>query len=145
MEIFMAESAEWSLQSAICQALAGSAELTAQLGGLRVYDHPPQAAAYPFVTIGESSVFDWSTGTEDGAEHLVTLHVWSRSGGKRQAYALVEKIRELLSDQALILNDHALVNLRYQFSETRQDPDGETYHGVVRYRAVTEPAAAVAA
>jgi hypothetical protein len=57
----------------------------------------------------------------------------------------VEKIRELLSDQALILNDHALVNLRYQFSETRQDPDGETYHGVVRYRAVTEPAAAVAA
>ncbi len=138
METLMAESAEWSLQSAIYQALVGSAELTAQLGGLRVYDHPPQAAAYPFVTIGESSVFDWSTGTEDGAEHLVTLHVWSRSGGKRQAYALVEQIRELLSD-------HALVNLRYQFSETRQDPDGETYHGVVRYRAVTEPAAAVAA
>lgn len=140
----MAENAQWSLQSAIYQALAGSAELTAQLGGLRVYDRPPQGAAYPFVTIGESSVFDWSTGTEDGAEHLVTLHVWSRSGGKREAYALVEKIRDVLHDQALMLNDHALVNLRYQFSQTRQDPDGETYHGVIRYRAVTEPAAVAA-
>lgn len=141
----MADSAEWSLQSAIYQALAGSAELTAQLDGLRVYDHPPQGVAYPFVTIGESSVFDWSTGTEDGAEHLVTLHVWSRTGGKRQAYALVEAIRETLHDEAFALDDHVLVNLRYRFSETRRDPDGETYHGVIRYRAVTEPAAAVAA
>ena len=41
--------------------------------------------------------------------------------------------------------DHHLVNLRHEFSEARLDPDGDTFHGIVRYRAVTEPAQAVAA
>jgi hypothetical protein len=30
-------------------------------------------------------------------------------------------------------------------SEARLDPDGDTFHGIVRYRAVTEPEHAVAA
>ncbi|MEG6510093.1 DUF3168 domain-containing protein [Methyloligella sp. 2.7D] len=141
----MTASPAWSLQTAIYETLSGSSGLTDMLGGIRIYDDPPQSAAFPFVTIGESSVVDWSTGTEDGAEHLVTLHVWSRAGGKKQGHEIVEAIRALLHDRALMLDGHVLVNLRYQFSETRQDPDGESYHGIVRYRAVTEPAAAIAA
>ena len=43
------------------------------------------------------------------------------------------------------LPDHHLVNLRHELSEARLDPDGDTFHGIVRYRAVTEPAQAVAA
>ena len=31
------------------------------------------------------------------------------------------------------------------WSKARLDPDGDTFHGIVRYRAVTEPAQAVAA
>jgi hypothetical protein len=50
-----------------------------------------------------------------------------------------------LHDQPLTLVDHDLVNLRHEFSEARPDPDGDTYRGIVRYRAVTEPAHAVAA
>jgi hypothetical protein len=50
-----------------------------------------------------------------------------------------------LHDQPLTLVDHDLVNLRHEFSEARPDPDGDTYHGIVRYRAVTEPAQAEAA
>ncbi len=141
----MTASAGWSLQSAIYQTLSNSAALTAALGGLRIYDDPPQSAPYPFITLGQSAIYDWSTGTEDGAEHLLTLHVWSRAGGKKQAYEILELIKSLLHDQALSLDGQALVNLRYQFSETRQDPDGETYHGIARYRAVTEPVQAQAA
>jgi hypothetical protein len=33
-----------------------------------------------------------------------------------------------------------LVNLRHEFSEVRRDADGETSRGLVRFRAVTEPA-----
>jgi hypothetical protein len=43
------------------------------------------------------------------------------------------------------LVDHELVNLRHEFSEARPDPDGDTFHGIVRYRAVTEPSQAQAA
>jgi hypothetical protein len=34
---------------------------------------------------------------------------------------------------------HSLINLRHQHSEVRRDPDGETLHGLARFRAVTEP------
>ena len=50
-----------------------------------------------------------------------------------------------LHDQPLMLVDHELVNLRHEFSEARPDPDGDTFHGIVRYRAVTEPSQAQAA
>jgi hypothetical protein len=141
----MAEVASWALQRGVYQALAGSLDLTTLLGGVRVYDHAPQSAPYPFITLGQSAVRDWSTGTEDGAEHNLTLHVWSRSGGKKQVQDIIEEIKSALHDRPLSLVDHHLVNLRNEFSEVRPDPDGDTFHGIVRYRAVTEPAQAEAA
>jgi len=141
----MAEVASWALQRGVYQALAGSLDLTTLLAGVRVYDHAPQSALYPFIILGQSVIRDWSTGTEDGAEHNLTLHVWSRTGGKKQVLEIIEAIKDVLHDQPLALPDHHLVNLRHEFSEARLDPDGDTFHGVVRYRAVTEPAQAVAA
>jgi hypothetical protein len=140
----MAAVANWALQRSIYQALAGSPELTNLLGGARIYDDAPQAASFPFITLGQSVIRDWSTGTEDGAEHSLTLHVWSRAGGKREVHAIIEAIRAVLHDQPLSLADHHLVNLRHEFSEARLDPDGDTFHGIVRYRAVTEPMAEAA-
>lgn len=141
----MAAVASWALQRGVYQALAGSLDLTTLLGGVRVYDDAPQAAPDHFITLGQSVSRDWSTGTEDGAEHNLTLHVWSRSGGKKQALEIIEAIRAVLHDRPLALADHHLVNLRHEFSEARLDPDGDTFHGIVRYRAVTEPAQAAAA
>jgi len=141
----MAAVASWALQRSIYQALANSSGLTALLGGVRIYDDAPQAASFPFITLGQSVIRDWSTGTEDGAEHSLTLHVWSRSGGKKQVQEIIEAIKAELHDQPLLLADHHLVNLRHEVSEARLDPDGDTFHGIVRYRAVTEPAQAVAA
>jgi hypothetical protein len=140
----MAEVASWALQRAVYQALSGSSDLTALLGGARIYDDAPQAAAFPFITLGQSVIRDWSTGTEDGAEHSLTLHVWSRGGGKKQTLQIVEAIKDVLHDQPLMLADHHLINLRHEFSEARLDPDGDTFHGIVRYRAVTEPMAEAA-
>ncbi len=141
----MAASTGWSLRRGIYQALAGSPALGSMLGGTRIYDDPPQAASYPFITLGQSTLRDWSTGSEGGAEHLVTLHVWSRTGGKKQVHDIIEEIKTALHDKPVSLIDHHLVNLRHEFSEARPDPDGDTFHGIVRYRAVTEPAVAEAA
>jgi hypothetical protein len=141
----MAEVASWALQRGIYQALAGSLDLTTLLDGVRVYDYAPQSAPYPFIALGQSVVRDWSTGTEDGSKHDLTLHVWSRTGGKKQVHEIIEVIKAVLHDQPLRLPDHHLVNLRHEFSEVRLDPDGHTFHGIVRYRAVTELAQAAAA
>ena len=129
----------WDLQKAAYAALAGAAPLTGLIGNDAIYDHVPQDAAFPYVVIDETRLADWSTGTEPGSEHLLTLHVWSRYQGKRETYQIADAIRAALDEADLSLEDNRLINLRHQFSDLRRDPDGETYHGVLRFRAVTEP------
>ena len=100
----------------------------------------PQGTPLPYVTLGPVTAQDWSTGSEDGTEHLVTVHVWSGARGKKQAHEILGAIRAALHDQPLeLLPAIASINLRHEHSEVRRDPDGETIHGTARFRAVTEP------
>jgi len=138
-------AASWALQRSIYETLSSAPELMSRLGGDGIYSNPPPAAEFPFITIGQTVNLDWSTGTEDGNEHDVTLHIWSRADSALEVYEITEIVRNLLHDQALTLDGHDLVNLRHEFSQARIDPDGETLHGIVRYRAVTEPAQQAAA
>ena len=135
----MSGSASWQLQQAVYGALSGNAPLAALLGGPRVYDDVPHAAAYPFVTMGQTSSSDFGTATEDGEEHILSLHVWSAAGGRGEAQVLMGAIRDILHNAALTLSGHTLVNLRQQFADIRREADGITIHGLVRYRAVTQP------
>jgi hypothetical protein len=132
-------SSSWALQQALYSAVTGSAPLAALIGPPRVYDDVPQGAAFPYLTLGQSTLRDWSTGTDDAEEHTLTLHVWSRAGGRREMHEVMDALRGALHDQPLVLAGHRLVNIRHEISEARRDPDGETYHGIVRFRAVTEP------
>ena len=132
-------SAAWALQQAIVSTLSADAGLLALLGGARIYDDVPTRADFPYVTFAQTQERDWSTGSEDGLEHILTLHVWSRGGGRMEALKIMGAVRAALHDQALVLSGFRLVNLRHELSEARRDVDGETYHGIVRLRAVTEP------
>ena len=134
----MASSA-WELQKAIYASLIADTALTALLGGARIYDDVPRGAELPYITFGQSTVRDWSTGTDPGFEHLFTLHVWTRVNGERLAHQIMAALRDRLHDTALTLASFKLVNLRHEFSDSTRDADGETIHGVVRLRAVTEP------
>lgn len=132
-------SAGWSLQRSVYAALIGDSNVTGLLGGTRIYDHVPRGSVFPYVTFGQSSERDWSTGSEEGCEHVLTLHVWSQAAGRKQAEEIMAAMRNALHDKTLALTGYRLVNLRHEFSDARRDPDGETIHGIVRLRAVTEP------
>ena len=131
-------AAALALQKAIYAALATDGGVGALIGD-RIYDGAPRNAAFPYVTIGRTSETDWSTSTEDGAEHRLTLDVWSRQSGKSECHAIAAAVRAALHDAALALDGHALVNLRCESIDTARDPDGITFHAVMRLRAVTEP------
>lgn len=132
-------SASWAVQKAFHAHLIADASVLAAIGGARVFDDVPRGAEFPYVTFGVTSDRDWSTGTEPGHEHIVTLHAWSRAAGRHEADAIVEAIAAALHDAPLTLVGHRLVNLRRELSEVHRDPDGESWHGIVRFRAVTEP------
>ena len=119
-------SAAAALRAAIHDALSADGALTALLGGPKIYDEPPRSAAFPYVTLGEARVTDFSTGTEPGEEHQLTLHAWSRQGGHREAHLIAGALLQALDDAPLTLADHRLVNLR--FARRRRAARGRRPH-----------------
>lgn len=128
------------LQKAVFEALGGDAALAA-IVGTRIFDHAPANVAFPYISFGRTSIYDWSTGTENGSEQLFTLHVWSKAKGKKETLDIMDLARARLENAAPALDGHYLVNLRLEFAEARYDDDLTVHHGLLRFRAVTEPAA----
>jgi len=129
-----------ALRAAIHAALRGDSGLTAVLGSNRIYDEPPRSAAFPYVTLGEARLMDSSGDDGETQEHQLTLHAWSRQGGHREAHMIAGALLQALDDAPLPLDGNRLVNLRFSLADIRRASDGKTYHALVRFRAVTEPA-----
>lgn len=132
--------AAWELQTAVMATLR-AALATAGPGGsaVPVLDDVPQGQAYPYVAVGDMTVADASDKTEDGEDHSITLHVWSRYAGRKEVKGLLADIKSALHDQALSVTGHDLVMLRFEFANDFLDPDGKTRHGVIRFGAMTNP------
>lgn len=128
-------SASWALQQAVYAALTMDGGVEEALGG-RVFDTPPRGAAFPYCVIGDDTMSDWSTATERGSEHSLTLHVWSRADGRKQAKLAAEAVRDALDGADLALA--GLVSIRHLATEHARDSDGETVRAVLRFRAVIE-------
>ncbi len=131
-------SAALELQVAIITRLTGDAALVAQLGGAKIYDRPAVTAKLPYVTLAQTVSYDWSTASESGREHLLTVHVWSRAGGRVEAHEIMEKIRLRLEGLTQDFASHRLVLLWLEFEDVRFDVAEDGYHGMLRYRALTE-------
>ena len=132
-------TAATALRAAIHDALVTDGALTALLGGPKVYDEPPKAAAFPYVTLGEARVSEFATASDAGKEHRLTLHAWSRHGGHKEAHIIAGALLQALDDASLAPAGHTLLNPRFATADIRRESDGRTYHALVRFRAVTEP------
>lgn len=128
-----------ALRAAIHDALIADSALSAALGGGKIYDEVPRAAAFPYVTLGEARLIDASADGGTTQEHQLTLHAWSRKGGHREAHVITGALLQALDDTPLTLDGQRLVNLRFSIADIRRESDGRTYHALVRFRAITEP------
>ncbi|MGU3574759.1 DUF3168 domain-containing protein [Brucellaceae bacterium C25G] len=132
-------SASISLQKAIYDLLRNDMELTNKLGINRILDHVPPTLDFPYVTMGSSVVYDWSTDNEPGQEHLLSLHIWAQSSGRKFVLEVVELIAEKLDQKVLVISGYKLVNLHLQEIIAQNSDRRNAYQGIMRYRAVTEP------
>jgi hypothetical protein len=124
------------LQKAIYQRLIADTALMALIVG--VYDRPSHNTNFPYVTLGESSISDWSTKTTTGLDQKVILHVWSREGGRTQAATIMERIFALLHEVNFSVVGQTLVLIRFLSSSILLEDDGGTYQGVMRFHALLE-------
>ena len=126
---------QFALQSTIYSTLNNDNTLTSTLGA-GVFDEVTEGTTYPFVAIGEDTVTDFGTKTEDGGQFTIYIHVWSQYTGSKETKNIMDRIHDLLHDSNLSVTGFNLVNLRFEFSDILRDPDVITRHGVMRFRAI---------
>ena len=102
-----------------------------------VHDHVPQGTAFPYIVIGEETMTDdESTKDIDFNNFTLTIHVFSRNRGRKEAKNIMARIYELLHTQSLSVTGATHVNTRFEFSDIIREEDGLTYHGVQRFRTI---------
>ena len=134
----MTFSIEIGLRKAIRDRLLADAALVAELGGPSVYDEAPREQSAPYIVFTRSEARDWSTMTEAGAEHLLTLEVWSQKNGARQALGIAGDVARLLHDAPPALVGATCVNLRVVSIETLRQNANRFVRARLRLRAIVE-------
>lgn len=124
-------------QGAIFKALAGDPGVVAIVGA-RIFDDVPHegeaiASGFPRVSIGEQGGEMVGTDDSDIVSMEITVHAWSRAPGRRECLQLIGAIVEALHKRAHPVASGLLIFLNYATHETVKEPDGETYHGSVRF------------
>lgn len=120
--------------------------LSAALAPLAVYDDPPNQPdglpldGFPYILIGDDTAISWDTDTSLGASATITLHVWSRYAGKKEAKTILGQIYTALHRGAanLSASGYAFIDCLLEFSEVVDEIDGKTRHGIARYRVYME-------
>ena len=127
-----------ALQTAIFQALAADAALSALLGGA-IYDAiPPATPPATYALIGVEQVFDRSDTTGHGAEHRLSISVLSNASGFLDAKQVAARICEVLEAPALTLSRGRLVALWFDRAEARKLEGDQTRRIDLRFRARVE-------
>lgn len=131
-------SAANDLLMAIRARLGADAELTQLIGPDGIRDRLISGRSLPCIIVADLVSSDYSTATEAGEEHLLTLEVWSEAGGRKLAEDIAQRIRTLLHDATLDLAVHHLVNLQHRQTQSRRQPKAKQHVAEMRFRAVTE-------
>jgi len=130
------------VQSAIYSKLASDTAVTNAVTG--IYDKVPQpndsglGSDFPYITIGEDIHNQIDTDTELMMQVSITIHVWSRYGGRKETKEIQGLIYDSLHRAKLTQTGYKFVTITLVDSQSFLDADGETYHGVQTFNLMIE-------
>ncbi len=127
-------------QAAVVTALRGDAGLAA-LVGVRVYDDVPDAALFPYISLGPEDWQPFEAACLDGAEGNMQIDVWSRSVGRVECKAIVERVAHILNtDDVLPVpgGGYRVTSLQVTMAQVMSDQAARSRHGVVQVQMTVE-------
>jgi hypothetical protein len=136
----MPKESIWDIQKAVYDSLSSDGVLTALLadGADSVFDHVPPGSAFPYIVIGEMSSRPLDTMGGHGRDVSVTIHSYSRGRGMKELKAIMCAVFEGLHDADFAIDGHDMISCRETVTDCFVEQDGDTRHGVQRFRIVTE-------
>ena len=139
-------TASLEIQGRIYDALRQHNGLTFLLGGPEIHDDVPHSGQPPYIVFGEVESLDWSTSSEAGEEHFVSLEIWSGRNGRKQALEIAAEVRSALDALSetlpALISGHYLINLATQSTITTRQEKNRFFRTVLTVRAVSELAQA---
>ena len=70
--------------------------------------------------------------------HTLTLHIWSRYGGRAQVMEVLAAVTSALQSGELSLPDINLARAQVSYTDIFRAPDGLTLHGLIRFSLTTD-------
>ena len=104
----------------------------------RLYDHLPDKPVFPYLTYGPMRTVDISGEEAVVQTHVLTLHVWSRYGGRAEVMEIIQAITQAVNHRDFDLGAAHLVRQHILYSDIMRAPDGRTLHGLIRLSFTTD-------
>lgn len=130
----------WPLQQALYDAIRADPECAGYLGD-RIYDAAPPwdgdaGAGGLYLTLGDETASDWSTGSDRGARHQVVLTVHAPRRGFAEAKQAAAAVADVVLEGPVMPARGRIVSVRFQGARTRR-AEGDALRQVEMRFAVT--------
>lgn len=137
----MSSETFWHLQSALYAKLTENSALCGLLaaGGGSIHDSVPPDASFPYIVIGAMQSVPEGTQTTEAQDMRLTLHIYSREDGQREAKRIMAACAGAIEDGALNVAGHVVVLCRQTGASCALAADGRTRHAQMEYRLMVEP------
>jgi hypothetical protein len=119
------------LQRALVAALQAHPALADALTG--IFDGPPPHASYPYISIADGLVTDWSTKTATGREIRLALTVWDDGEEAARLHDLMGHVEDAVAALPRDLPGWRIASCVFLRSLVARDPAGP-WAGLVEYR-----------
>lgn len=131
----------FNAQQALYNALAASGSVQSLLGSPpRIYDHVPPGATFPYMAFGAIHAQPYDTKTEIGFEQIITLDIWSRYRGSKEAKDIMQAAYDALHRAALSISNEIFLLSEFHSADLVLENDGITYRAAVRFSIITQTA-----
>ncbi|MCK9922454.1 DUF3168 domain-containing protein [Frankia sp. AgPm24] len=102
-----------------------------------VYDHVPETARMPYITLGEATEIPDNAHDRFGRQTTVTLHIWTTARGYAEGGRIADRTVALLDHRRLTIPGRRWISTRLEMVQALPDPDPRVRHHVVRFRITT--------
>lgn len=138
----MTYALSWPLQQGVFELLSAAPGVALFVGG-RIYDAPLPAEAETdpgalYITIGDESVADWSTGSDRGAVHDLTIAVHAPRRGFAEAKQAAGAISDALLNGQVAMSRGRAVQVRFLGARTRREEGDALRRVEMRFRVTVE-------
>lgn len=134
---------DYELQAAIVKALGANEELRSLIGSPARINPVRDKATWPgsYIDLGPSQDLDDSAAQLKASELYVTLHIWSRKDRNfDDAKRIAANVKNTLHEAEFQFTENTFKQIQFERSDAMIDPDGNTLHIAMTFRALTDNA-----